>query len=55
LQKSLAATIPLIRHGRFARCGGEKVIEQFDGVLASNSADEGLYEGCFVLALPLMD
>jgi len=55
LRESLAAKITLIRLGRFAQCGGERVIRQFEAVLASNSVDEGLYECCLELALPLLD
>ena len=57
LRKSLADAIPLILlHRRLARCGGERAIMQlFEAVLASDSTDEGLYEGCFVLVSLLMD
>ena len=56
LRKSLAEAIPLTRHGQFARSGGEKVIVQLlEAVLASNSEDVDLYEGCFVLVSLLLD
>ena len=55
LRMSLTRHIILIRVGRFAKCGGEKVIKEFEALLASDCTDEGVLDSFIELAHLLLD